>query len=104
MFGMPEEQTQQSLDNGAKATRWKEIRLLSDEEAEAQLSGEELEAFTRYHTAVKEDLQKMTEVATMMMKSVEPPQIQAKGKKQRKRDMWEKKCKIAAVRAKEAAF
>ena len=29
--------------------KWASIRLLSDEEAEAQLSGEELEAFKTYH-------------------------------------------------------
>lgn len=96
---MPEERTQESLDNEAKANRWKEIRLLSDEEAEAQLSGEELESFKSYHAAVKEDIVKMTSIAEMMLKSLEPPQVKAKGKKQRKRDAWAKKQKIAAARA-----
>lgn len=96
---MPEERTQESLDNEAKANRWKEIRLLSDEEAEKQLSGEELESFTSYHSAVKEDIVKMTSIAEMMLKSLEPPQVKPKGKKQRKRDAWAKKQKIAAARA-----
>mmetsp|Transcript_14136 Transcript_14136/g.17865 ORF Transcript_14136/g.17865 Transcript_14136/m.17865 type:complete len:142 (+) Transcript_14136:88-513(+) len=103
VYGMPEERTQVSLDNEAKANRWKEIRLLSDEEAEAQLSGEELEAFQTYHGEIKDDIQKMTEIATMMLKSLEPPRVKAKGKKQRKRDAWAKKSAIAEVRAKAAA-
>ncbi len=99
---MPEERTQESLDNEAKANRWKEIRLLSDEEAEAQLSGEELETFQSYHSAVKEDIAKMTSIAEMMLKSLEPPKVKAKGKKQRKRDAWAKKKAIAEARAKAA--
>ena len=99
---MPEERTQESLDNEAKANRWKEIRLLSDEEAEAQLSGEELETFKNYHSAVKEDIEKMTQIAEMMLKSLEPPKVKAKGKKQRKRDAWAKKVAIAEARAKAA--
>merc|ERR1719330_2060510 len=79
-FGMPEERTQESLDNEAKANRWKEIRLLSDEEAEEQLSGDELETYKNYHAAVKEDIQKMTSIAEMMLKSLEPPRVKAKGK------------------------
>ena len=95
---MPEERTQESLENEAKANRWKEIRLLSDEEAEKQLSGDELESFQTYHSAVKEDIEKMTQIATMMLKSLEPPKVQPKGKKQRKRDAWAKKKAIAAAR------
>lgn len=101
MFGMPEDRTEESLANEVKANRWKEIRLLSDEEAEKQLTGEELESFTTYHANIKEDMQKMKEIATMMLKSLEPPKIQSKGKKQRKRDKWAKKVKIAEVRARE---
>lgn len=96
---MPEERTQQSLDNEAKAIRWKEIRILSDEEAEAQLSGDELESYKSYHQAIKDDMVKMTEIAKMMLKSLEPPRVQPKGKKQRKRDKWAKKVAIAQAEA-----
>ena len=101
VFGMVEEseKTQQTLDNEAKANRWNEIRLLSDEEAEKQLSGEELETFKSYHADMKEDLSKMQDIAKMMLKSLEPPKVKAKGKKQRKRDAWAKKKAIAEVRA-----
>ncbi len=95
---MPEERTAESLANEEKANRWKEIRLLSDEEAEKQLEGEELESYQTYHAAVKEDMGKMRDVATMMLKSLEPPKVKAKGKKQRKRDAWAKKKAIAAAR------
>jgi len=92
------EKTQQTLDNEAKANRWNEIRLLSDEEAEKQLSGEELETFKSYHADMKEDLSKMQDIAKMMLKSLEPPKVKAKGKKQRKRDAWAKKKAIAEAR------
>ena len=97
-----EDRTQESLDNEVKANRWKEIRLLSDEEAKKTLSEEELEQFNTYHTDIKEDLNKMKDIATMMLKSLEPPQVQPKGKKQRKRDAWVIKQKLAAARAAEA--
>jgi hypothetical protein len=100
---MPEERTQESLDNEAKANRWREIRLLSDEEAEKQLSGDELESFQSYHADIKEDLAKMKEIAAMMLKSLEPPTPPPKGKKQRKRDKWVIKQKLAAARAAETA-
>ena len=96
---MPEAPTEKTLDNAAKAARWSEIRLLSDEEAEAQLSGDELESFKSYHADVKEGIEKLEKVAEMMLKSLEPPRVKAKGKKQRKRDKWAKVSAIAAARA-----
>ena len=94
---MPEEMSGALAENHAAAERWREIRLFSDEEAEAQLEGEELENWQNYHQAVKDDIEKMKQIAEMMMKSVEPPRIQPKGKKQRKRDKW------AKIQAREAA-
>ena len=96
---MPEERTQQSLDNETKANWWKVIRLLSDEDAEDQLSGDELESYKSYHQAIKDDMVKMTEIAKLMMKSVEPPRVKPKGKKQRKRDKWAKKVAVAQAEA-----
>ena len=95
---MPEERTAESIANEEKANRWKEIRLLSDEEAEKQLSGDELESYTSYHSYAKEDMEKLKSIATMMLKSLEPPRVKAKGKKQRKRDAWAKKKAIAEAR------
>jgi len=82
-----------------KADSWKEIRFLSDEEAVAQLTGEELESYQGYHAEAKEGLEKMKGIATMMLKSLNPPLIAPKGKKQRKRDKWEKTSKVLAARA-----
>eukprot|EP00558_Chaetoceros_sp_UNC1202_P005283 CAMPEP_0197233068 /NCGR_PEP_ID=MMETSP1429-20130617/1232_1 /TAXON_ID=49237 /ORGANISM="Chaetoceros sp., Strain UNC1202" /LENGTH=121 /DNA_ID=CAMNT_0042691251 /DNA_START=113 /DNA_END=478 /DNA_ORIENTATION=+ len=101
LAGYHEEMTAETAEKKTKAERWSEIRLLSDEEAEAQLSGEELESFQGYHADIKEDLVKMKSIAEMMLKSLEPPRIEPKGKKQRKRDKWVIKQKIAAVRAAE---
>ena len=75
----------------SKAERWKEIRLLSDEEADAKLSGEELESYQNYHSAVKEDIEKMKKIAEMMLKNLEPPRVQPKTKGQRKRDAFARK-------------
>ena len=77
--------------------RWGEIRAMSQEEADAQLSGEELETYHRYYKEMREGVLQMQELAQLMMKNVEPPRIQPKTKGQRKRDKW------ARVQAREAA-
>lgn len=100
--GIPDEPTADTLANQAKAERWNEIRLLSDEEAQAQLSGDELESYTGYHAEVKEGIEKLQGIAQMMLKSLEPPRVKPKGKKQRKRDKWAKTKAIAEARAAEA--
>ena len=70
---------------------------MSQEEANAQLQGEELEAYNRYYAEVREGVLKMEELANLMMKNVEPPRIAPKTKGQRKRDKW------ARVQARAAA-
>ena len=70
---------------------------MTQEEADAQLQGEELEAYNRYFKEVREGVLKMQELAEIMMKDVEPPRIKPKTKGQRKRDKW------ARVQAREAA-
>eukprot|EP01083_Nonionella_stella_P222378 793626_1 len=85
---MADEPTAAGLEAQSKAERWSEIRLLSDEEAEAQLSGDELESYKGYHAEAKEGIDKLKGVAEMMLKSLEPPRVEPKSKKQRKRDKW----------------
>ena len=85
------------------ADRWAEIRLYSDEEAKEKLSGEELEAYERYHAKVKEDIEKAQELATRMAKAVEIPQVAKKSKTQRKKDAWAKKQARMAADAAAAA-
>lgn len=63
---------------------------MSQEEADAQLQGEELEAYNRYYKEMREGVLKMEELVKIMMKDVEPPRIAPKTKKQRKADKWAK--------------
>lgn len=81
------------------ADRWAEIRLYSDEEAKQKLSGEELEAYERYHAKVKEDIEKAQDLAMRMAKAVEIPQVAKKSKTQRKKDAWARKQAQAAADA-----
>jgi len=94
-----EEMTTTTLENKKIADRWASIRLLSDEEAEAQLSGEELANFKAYHSVIKEDMERMQKIAQMMLKNLEPPQVKPKTKGQRKRDKWARVQKRAAANA-----
>ena len=81
------------------ADRWGEIRLYSQEEAKEKLSGEELEAYERYHATMKEDIEKAQELAAIMAKAIEIPQVAKKSKTQRKKDAWAKKQAVAAANA-----
>jgi hypothetical protein len=68
--------------------RWGEIRAMTQEEADAQLKGEELEAYNRYYKEMREGVLSMKALAELMMKDVEPPRIKPKSKSQRKRDRF----------------
>ena len=71
---------------------------MSADEASANLSGEELEAYNRYYEEMREGVLKMQEFAQFMMKDVDKASgIKPKTKGQRKRDKW------AKVQAREAA-
>mmetsp|Transcript_35638 Transcript_35638/g.42562 ORF Transcript_35638/g.42562 Transcript_35638/m.42562 type:complete len:125 (+) Transcript_35638:56-430(+) len=82
--GLPENMAEFKV----KSDRWREIKGLSDEEAEKQLSGDELEIFKTYHVDFKEDLEKTKQVVNMLMKDLDPVKVQPKGKNQRKRDKF----------------
>jgi glucan phosphorylase len=83
----PEEEMASNVREQMKiAERWNSIRLLSDEEAEKQLSGQELDNFKKYHETIKADFAKMRKIAEMMTQ--EFVKISPKTKKQRKRDKW----------------
>ena len=101
--GMAENPTEKTLDQAAKAEKFNAMRFLSEEEAQAQLSGEDLETYNRYHSEAKEGVEKLEEIAKMMLKSLEPPRVAPKGKKQRKRDAWAKVSAREAARAAAAA-
>lgn len=99
LAGLPETLTPAVQEKEEKAERWRAIRLLSDEEAKEQLSGEELESYTNYHAGVKADIERAAEVAKLMLRDLEPERIKPKSKKQVKRDKWAKVSAIAAARA-----
>jgi hypothetical protein len=46
---------------------------------------------------MNEGIGKLQDIAKLMLKSLEPPTVKPKGKKQRKRDRWEKKQKMQAA-------
>lgn len=77
--------------------KWTEVRHLSKEEAESQLEGEWLEAYNRFYTKYDDDMTRMTEIATMLQKQIEPPKVQKKSEGQKRRDKW------ALIQAREAA-
>ena len=90
-------------DRADQIQRWGEIRTMTKEEAATNLEGEELEAYNRYYTEVRDGVLKMQELATLMMADVEKSKgADPKTKGQRKRDMWAKKQARAAANAEAA--
>jgi len=83
------------------AERWRSIKLMTAEEAETSLEGEWLEAYKSFHAQVKEDLDRMSEIAKMFAKQIEVKQIQPKSKGQRKRDAWARKQARMGIMAKQ---
>lgn len=79
------------------AEKWTDIRLLSRDEAKAQLDGEWLEAYNRFYEKYDKDMDYMQEIADKLQTMIEPPKVQKKSKGQKKRDAW------AKVQAREAA-
>jgi hypothetical protein len=78
--------------------RWNEVRLLSKEEA-AKLEPEWKEAYERYYEKYDRDMSMMEEIAAKLLSMIEPPNVKAKTKGQRRRDAWAKKQASAAARA-----
>merc|ERR1711966_132133 len=80
------------------AQRWGEIKILSREDADSTLSGDELEAYNNYHQHVSDDIARMSQIAEMFVNNLEKKkEMTPKTKGQRKRDKW------AQVQAREAA-
>jgi len=68
--------------------KWREIRFLTREEADAQLDGEWLEAYNRWHEKYEEDMELMMEIKEKVGLLIEPPKVSKKGLKQKKREKW----------------
>merc|ERR1711862_1036256 len=63
-----------------KLQRWKEIRFLTDEEAEATLSGEELDGYKAHHQKVKDDIERAIDLAMMMVDAMDLKEVKPKSK------------------------
>mmetsp|Transcript_13570 Transcript_13570/g.19794 ORF Transcript_13570/g.19794 Transcript_13570/m.19794 type:complete len:135 (+) Transcript_13570:36-440(+) len=92
-----EERSPDLMELKGKMDRWAEIRSMSPEEAEANLSGDELESYKNNNQLCVDDIEKAKEIAKMMLKSVEPPRIAPKTKGQRKRDKYARKVALEAA-------
>jgi hypothetical protein len=79
------------------SNKWAEVRLLSREEAESSLEPEWLEAYNRFHEKYDDDMTRMQEYAERIQKMIEPPKVERKSLKQKKRDA------VPRVLAREAA-
>lgn len=95
---MPEdEMSENQLEIKKIQDKWSEVRHLTKEEAEGQLEGDWLEAYNRFYTKYDDDMERMTEIAAMVQKSIEPPKVEKKTQGQKRRDKW------ALIQAREAA-
>lgn len=88
-------ETEERMKN--EADKWRSIKLMKPEEAAANLDEEWLGAYTRYHAQMKEDMESMVEIATLVAKLSETNRILPKTKGQRKRDAWARKQARTAV-------
>ena len=79
--------------------KWKAAKLMSREDAEANLEPEYLEAYNRYYEDWNKDIELMTEICTYLDKQLNPPKVPKKSKNQVKRDKWAKVQARAAARA-----
>lgn len=71
---------------------------MTKEEAESNLSAEDLETYNNYYAEVRDGVLKMQELAKLMMEDVDKTKgMEPKTKGQRKRDKW------ARVQARAAA-
>merc|ERR1712071_65134 len=95
-----EDMPAEMLEEKKFSDRWGEIKVLSPDEAESTLKGDELEAFKNYHQHITDDLARMSEIAGMIVENLDKTKlIKPKSKSQRKRDKWELSQKRAAANA-----
>merc|ERR1711862_492368 len=69
-----------------KIKRWGEIRAMTKEEAEANLSPEDLETYTNYYKEVREGVLEMQELAKLMMEDVEKARVLNPRRRDRERE------------------
>jgi hypothetical protein len=97
---VPEDQmTPDQLKIRAMVEKWREVRLYDREQAEAELDAEWLTAYNKFHDDYQQSMARMLEIKEKLGPVIEPPKIQKKGKKQRKRDLFAlKTARVASMR------
>lgn len=94
-----EDMSPEQLEVNTIKNKWREAKMMTKEEAEANLEPEYLEAYNRYYEDWDKDIEKMTEIAEFLQGVLIPPQVPKKSKKQKKRDAFAKKQAREAARA-----
>jgi hypothetical protein len=83
--------------------KWRVVRLMDRTHAEAELDEEWMAAYNKYHEAYQQQIERMVEIKEKVAVMIEPPKIEKKGKKQRKRDMFARKQAREAAIARKSA-
>ena len=83
--------------------KWRVVRLYDRAQAEAELDEEWMTAYNKYHEAYQQQMERMMEIKEKVAVMIEPPKIEKKGKKQRKRDIFAKKQARESAVARKAA-
>jgi hypothetical protein len=83
--------------------KWRVVRLMDRAQAEAELDEEWMTAYNKYHEAYQQQIERMMEIKEKVAVMIEPPKIEKKGKKQRKRDMFARKQTREAAAARKSA-
>mmetsp|Transcript_4212 Transcript_4212/g.5412 ORF Transcript_4212/g.5412 Transcript_4212/m.5412 type:complete len:145 (-) Transcript_4212:52-486(-) len=80
---------EEQLELRRKCERWATIKVLDEEDAKAQLEGDELQSYLDYHQHIKDDIERMVEISYLIEASMDKGKgIKAKSKNQRKRDKF----------------
>ena len=83
------ELSEEQLALRRQCERWATIKVLDEEDAKAQLEGDELQSYLDYHQHIKDDIARMVELSYMIEASMDKGKgIKPKSKNQRKRDKF----------------
>jgi hypothetical protein len=98
----PEDMTTDQLKIKDIVDKWRVVRFMDRAEAEAELDEEWLTAYNKFHEEYVSHMELMMEIKEKVAVMIEPPRIERKGKKQRKRDLYAKKMAREAMIASKA--
>jgi hypothetical protein len=98
-----EDMTADQLKIKDMVDKWRVVRLMDRAQAEAELDEEWMAAYNKYHENYSKHIELMMEIKEKVAVMIEPPKIEKKGKKQRKRDIFAKKQAREAAIARNSA-